>query len=292
MRGSKSVPRRALGLLVTVALVVGFVPVPPGFAAGSSTASVSSALRYVEAAKNNAKGIAGPLSAPSAKRVLVQWTPGVQDSQIKAAGDLLGFKVVRSSAKIGWTLVESTRTGLAPTDLASSLRKARLASRAEVEKSLSAADVGPNDPLFPEQWSLNNTGQSDGTPGADISAPEAWTSHGTGSKNIVVAVVDEGADIFHEDLAPQIWVNSDEIPGNGRDDDKNGYVDDVNGYDFFNRDETVYDAIDGDRHGTHVSGIIGAVGDNGKGTVGVNWNVTIMPVKFLGPGGGWDFDGA
>jgi hypothetical protein len=231
-----------MGLAVTVALAVGIVPVGQGFATGAS-ATASGNLRYVQAAKQNAKGVAGPLQAPTAKRVLVKWTPGVQAAQIAAASDLLGFKVLRSSSKVGWTLVEPTRTGLTPSDLAASLRKTRLAAKAEVEKAYTVSTTGPNDPRFPEQWSLDNVGQAGGTPGADISAPEAWSAHGTGSKDIIVAVVDEGADIYHEDLADQIWVNTGEIPGNGRDDDGNGYIDDVNGYDFFNRDGTVYDAM-------------------------------------------------
>ncbi|MDO8950660.1 MAG: S8 family serine peptidase [Actinomycetota bacterium] len=292
MRARSSLTRRLMGLVVVAALVAGFVPVGQGFATGA-TAAGAGTPRYVQAAKENAKGVAGSIQTLTAKRVLVRWTPGVQTEQIAAAGGLLGFKVVRTSQKLGWTLVEPTRKGLAPVDLATSLRKTRLAARAEVEKTYTVAvRTGPNDPLYPEQWSLSNYGQTGGASGADISAPEAWAAHGTGSKDIVVAVVDEGSDIYHEDLAGQIWVNTDEIPGNGRDDDKNGYVDDVNGYDFVNRDATVYDAVDGDRHGTHVSGIIGATGNNGKGIAGVNWNVTIMPVKFLGMGGGTDYDGA
>ncbi len=163
MRGKASLPRRAIGLVVAMTLVAGFVPVGQGFAAGAQATS-GGALRYAEAAKQNAKGVAGPLESATPKRVLVKWTPGVQDSQIKAAGDLLGFKVVRTSAKVGWTLVEPTRKGLAPADLATSLRKTRLAARAEVEKVYSVASTGPNDPRYPEQWSLNNTGQTGGTP--------------------------------------------------------------------------------------------------------------------------------
>ena len=291
MRGSTSLPRRALVLALTMALVLGIVPAGQGFATGGTTAS-GDTPRYEEAAKTHAKGVAGSLETLSAKRVLVKWAPGVQPAQIKAAGDVLGFKVVRTSAKLGWTLVETTRKGLAPADLAASLRKTRLAAKAEVEKGYTVAAPAANDTLYPKQWALENTGQTGGTNDADMDAPEAWADHGTGSKNIVVAVVDEGIDIYHEDLAGQIWLNTREIPGNDRDDDKNGYIDDVNGYDFYNRDGSVYDPVDGDRHGTHVAGIIGAVGNNNKGVAGVNWNVTIMPVKFLGPGGGWDYDGA
>jgi subtilisin family serine protease/putative cell wall-binding protein len=150
----------------------------------------------------------------------------------------------------------------------------------------------PNDPLFAEQYALHNIGQKDGKPDADVDAPEAWLEKGTGSAGIVVAVTDTGVDRKHADLAANMWINTREIPGNGRDDDRNGYVDDRYGYDFYNYDDTVFDPHDGDQHGTHVAGIIGAVGDNGTGVSGVNWDVAIMPVKFLGPWGGGDFEAA
>lgn len=143
----------------------------------------------------------------------------------------------------------------------------------------------PNDPEFPKLYGLHNTGQSGGTPDADIDAPEAWDTT-TGDADTVVAVIDEGVDINHPDLRENIWTNPDEIPGNGRDDDGNGFVDDVNGWDFFNNDASVYDSEDGDAHGTHVAGTIAARGGNSIGVVGVNWRAGIMPLKFLGPDGG------
>ena len=130
----------------------------------------------------------------------------------------------------------------------------------------------------------NNTGQSGGTPGADISAVEAWDIT-TGSSSVLVAVIDEGIQITHPDLAANIWLNPGEIVGNGIDDDGNGFIDDINGWDFFNNDNSVFDGASDD-HGTHVAGTIGAVGNNGTGVTGVNWNVTIMALKFLGPTGG------
>ena len=146
------------------------------------------------------------------------------------------------------------------------------------------ADAIPNDPRFDELWGLNNTGQSSGTPGADISAVEAWDIT-TGSSSVLVGVIDEGIQITHPDLAANIWVNPGEIAGNGIDDDGNGFIDDINGWDFFNNDNSVFDGPSDD-HGTHVAGTIGAVGNNSTGVTGVNWNVTIMSLKFLGPTGG------
>jgi len=116
-------------------------------------------------------------------------------------------------------------------------------------------------------------------------AEEAWGADIIGSNQVVVAVLDDGIDINHEDLRQNIWVNPGEIPGNGKDDDQNGYIDDVNGWDFFNNDNSVYDGSLTDAHGTHVAGTLGAVGGNGIGVAGVAWNVKILPLKTLGPGG-------
>lgn len=146
----------------------------------------------------------------------------------------------------------------------------------------------PNDPLFIRQWGFYNTGQtaliSRGVAGADINAPEAWDIN-TGSDDVVIAVIDTGFDYLHEDLKDNIWINPGEIPGNGIDDDGNGYVDDVYGYDFAadlsgNNDN---DPMGFDNHGTHVAGIIAARGNNGIGVTGVCWNAKIMAIKGFRP---------
>ncbi len=132
----------------------------------------------------------------------------------------------------------------------------------------------PRDPEFTRQWGLKNTSLE----GADIHAADAWDI-GVGGKSskgsdIVVAIVDRGMDMEHEDLKPNLWTNPLEIPGNKIDDDGNGYVDDVNGWNAFSKNGNVV----AERHGTHVAGITGAAGNNGKMVSGVNWNVKIMPV--------------
>ena len=124
----------------------------------------------------------------------------------------------------------------------------------------------PNDPRFGDLWGLHNTGQAGGTADADIDASEAWDIT-TGSSGVVVGIIDTGIEYTHEDLAANIWTNTGEVPGNGLDDDGNGYVDDVYGIDAYNGDS---DPMDDNNHGTHVAGTIGAVGNNGVGVAGVN----------------------
>jgi hypothetical protein len=134
----------------------------------------------------------------------------------------------------------------------------------------------PNDTRFNEQWALNNTGQSGGTVDADIDAPEAWNISTGGvtfdSDTIVIAIIDGGCDLNHDDLP--YWYNYGEIPANGIDDDNNGYVDDYRGWNAYDSNGTV----SSNSHGTHVAGISGAKGNNNLGVSGVNWNCKIMPI--------------
>jgi subtilisin family serine protease/subtilase family serine protease len=146
----------------------------------------------------------------------------------------------------------------------------------------------PNEPFFSTLWNMHNTGQTLGTPGADIRALQAWDLT-QGDPNLVVMVIDTGIDTAHQDLAANIWVNPLEIPGDGIDNDANGYVDDVNGIDVLNVDSN---PMDDHGHGTHVAGTIGAVGNNALGVVGVNWRVKLLPCKFLDAAGNGTVDKA
>ena len=130
----------------------------------------------------------------------------------------------------------------------------------------------PNDQYYSNQWALGEQG---------VNIGDTW-SKTTGSKNIVVAVVDTGIDYTHPDLKDNLWVNSREIPGNGIDDDNNGIIDDIYGANFL--DDTG-DPYDDNGHGTHVAGIIGAKGNNSIGITGVNLTTSIISLKFLDAGG-------
>ncbi len=160
-------------------------------------------------------------------------------------------------------------------------------SFAEADYALGVQTI-PNDPNFGSDWGLNNTGQTGGTADADIDAPEAWdTARGTGQH--IVGIIDTGVLYTHPDLAANIWTNAGEIAGDGIDNDGNGYIDDLHGYDFANNDG---DPTDDNGHGTHVAGTIGAVGNNGIGVAGVAWTTKIMALKFLGAGGSGSTSGA
>ena len=157
---------------------------------------------------------------------------------------------------------------------------------AEPDYILHTTATIPNDTYFGLQWGMHNTGQdirgTTGAADADIDMVEAWDI-ATGDPNFVIAVIDSGVQWSHPDLDTNIWSNTDEIAGNGVDDDGNGYIDDVRGWDFYDNYNNPDDA---DGHGTHVAGTIGAEGNDGEGVTGVMWECQIMPLRFIGPFGG------
>ncbi|MCH2132484.1 MAG: S8 family serine peptidase [Phycisphaerales bacterium] len=128
----------------------------------------------------------------------------------------------------------------------------------------------PNDPLYSNLYGMEA-----------INAPEAWDDF-TGDPDFVIAIIDTGLDYNHQDIAANAWRNTAEIAGNGQDDDGNGYVDDVYGYDFANNEG---DPMDSNSHGTHCGGTVGGVGNNGVGVAGVNWQCQLAGVQFLSSGG-------
>lgn len=136
----------------------------------------------------------------------------------------------------------------------------------------------PNDPKLNQQWALEK-----------VKASSAWNLS-TGSRDVVVAVVDTGIDWSHEDLKDSIWQNTNEVAGNNKDDDGNGFVDDVRGWDFNGADNDPMDETSSRNpgHGTHCAGIVGAIGNNSVGISGMAQKVSLMPVRFLGADGSGD----
>ena len=143
--------------------------------------------------------------------------------------------------------------------------------------TVQAFDTIPNDPMYGDLYGMDQ-----------INAPQAWDNH-VGDQEFIIAVIDTGVDYNHQDLVANMWTNPGEIAGNGQDDDGNGYIDDVHGYDFYNYDS---DPMDSNGHGTHCSGTIGGVGNNGIGVAGVNWRCRIVGAQFLSAGGSGSNQGA
>ncbi|HSO76068.1 MAG TPA: S8 family peptidase [Blastocatellia bacterium] len=155
---------------------------------------------------------------------------------------------------------------------------------AEPDYILQASETVADDPFFTQMWGLSTLGCffcGPDQPTANIDALRAWDIT-TGSNDVVAVVLDTGIDVAHEDLAENVWVNPHEIAGNGVDDDANGFVDDVNGWNFFDKTNQVFKSSGEDLHGTHVAGSIAAAGNNGKGVTGVAWRASLMSLKFLG----------
>lgn len=202
--------------------------------------------------------------------------PDSVGSQLEQRLAGLGVKFSKHFATLNITILQTADPNKPVEEIIDHLQNSGMVEYAELD-GIVRTHLTPNDTQFGNMWNLDNTGQSGGTVDADIDAPEAWDIH-TGNANNAVIVLDTGVDYGHEDLQANMWVNPGEIPANGIDDDNNGYVDDIHGIDVFNNDS---DPMDDHGHGTHVSGTLGAVGNNGTGVVGVNHNIKIIGCKFI-----------
>lgn len=217
----------------------------------------------------------------SDQKLLALPLPGVSGTELASIEAAAGLSLDREFARIDGLRVIRVSGGKTIAEARADLAASGMYGFVEFDYIKQTAAT-PSDPDFADgsQWHHQNNGQSGGTLGADIGSVEAWDIR-TSASNIVVAVIDSGARLTHQDIAPNLWVNSDEIAGNNRDDDGNGYVDDVHGINARDGSGDPTDPPD-EGHGTHVSGIIGAAANNGVGGAGVAWQVQLMPLKFLG----------
>jgi len=225
------------------------------------------------------------------------WVVAFDDRPGRAAG-IERARAVAQSLGIEPTFVDATGTGRyakfeTPVQITEGMTQAALRNfpglKAFNPDTLSFTTLIPNDARFNEQYVHLNTGQfvpglGPGLSGADMKSTEAWNTS-TGSRQVVIAITDTGIDLDHPDLAANLWFNPGEIAGNGVDDDANGYVDDVNGWDFANNDNSPDDPEE-QGHGTAVAGSTGAVGNNGLGVVGTMWTVQLMGLKIFPDDGG------
>ena len=220
-------------------------------------------------------------------RVLVRFRATSSRAAISAAHSALRSEVLGEFESVDRLQVARLAEGVNVQQALNHYRKNPDVLYAEPDYLVHAIST-PNDPQFTTQWNLHNTGQNGGKPGADIHAPEAWALT-TGSSGVVVGVIDTGVDYTHPDLAANVWVASSSFTVNTA---NGATVECASGTHGFNAASSSCDPADDNGHGTHVSGILGAVGNNSIGVAGVNWNVQILPCKFLGSDGTGFISGA
>ncbi|PKH91865.1 peptidase S8 [Pseudoalteromonas sp. 78C3] len=231
-----------------------------------------------------------PQAAASSDSVIVKYKKNATPQMRKQARSLVKAKITdlnNDEVDDNFTSLFSGRlakfkvSGMSTKEAIERLKSHQAIEYVEPDYRVSIAANTPNDPRFDELWGLNNEGQTGGIADADIDAPEAWEIS-IGSRDVVVGVIDTGVDYSHPDLADNAWINTDEIAGDGIDNDGNGYIDDIHG---INAITDAGDPMDDQGHGTHVSGTIGASGNNSTGVVGVNHEVSIVGCKFLDAAG-------
>ncbi|MCP4174495.1 MAG: S8 family serine peptidase, partial [Fuerstiella sp.] len=236
-----------------------------------------------------------------ANEILVQYLPAAPSSVFEQTG-VAGISVVETihsnrMQTTGYGRIErvSIPDGVAMEDAILDIQNSPFVAYAEPNYIYAAASIS-NDPYYTDGdlWGMygddspSAIGPGGTTNQFGVHAENVWNQGTVGSSDIFVGIIDTGVQVTHPDLVDNIWVNPFD-PVDGVDNDGNGYVDDIHGWDFVNNDNSVYDGTFDD-HGTHVAGTIGGTGGNASGVVGVNWDVTMIPMKFLGQNGGTTAD--
>ena len=233
-------------------------------------------------------GAGAPRAVPG--RIVVVWRTAASRADARRLADRAG---VTPAPKVDSVQTVRVARGASIAAVVREYRRSPLVRFAEPDR-IDTVMAPPNDTHFGQQWALDNTGQSHkitqyphlhgtsrtGHADADVDAPEAWAAQ-SGHDPVVVAVIDTGVDTTHPDLANSLWTNPGEVAANHIDDDGNGYVDDVHGWDFYDKDKNPRPASGkANSHGTHVSGIIAAERDNATGISGVCGDCQIMALRI------------
>ncbi|MGI8978352.1 MAG: S8 family serine peptidase [Pirellulaceae bacterium] len=229
-------------------------------------------------------------------QLIVQFKEGVSEAAESAfLGGLISSQLVEHiHAAAGRLDVLQLPAGASADDLLQQLRDNPAVAYAEPDYLVQPSSYVSNDTYYTSGslWGMYGDDATSPTNAFGSQADEAWAAGNVGSTSVVVGIIDEGIDYNHPDLAANIWTNPVDV-ADGVDNDGNGYIDDIHGWDFANNNNTIFDGTTTngvDHHGTHVAGTIGGVGGNGQGVAGVNWNVKMISAKFLGPNGGYISD--
>lgn len=290
--------QKIINKVLSVILIFTFLisSVSPGYAVSESKSKhvqncISTAREKLDSITSGSSVEKSVQGSPT-KRLLIKYKNGTRSNETNIAIERkLGKKILKKKhfKRLSIELLEVDESNQSNT--VEELKKMDNVDIVQPDYQLTLNYV-PEDEMYPNEWGLKNTGQvvrgNEGVLGVDINAEAAW-NEAMGTKDIIVAVLDTGIDIDHDDLNKNIYKNTEETPGDGIDNDGNGKIDDVNGWDFANDDSSVFDNAAEDEHGTHVAGII-AASMNQKGTVGIAPNVTILPLKFIKNGVGYTSD--
>ncbi len=277
-------PRISNGAIAVTLVLLGIGPLaPPAFAQNGQHA----AAPVVRAVERQPEYVPG--------EILVRFADDARATEMDLAHTRLGSWGVRKFHRLGNLQHIKLGPGVSVKEAIEHYRRNGRVLYAEPNWIVHSVETVPTDTMFNQLWGLRNTGQTGGLADADIDATNAWDLT-KGSRSVVVAVIDTGVDYNHPDLAANIYQG--DCTGAGVDNDANGYVDDCHGWNVVgnvnnpNAPVPNGDPMDDNGHGTHVSGTIGAVGNNNAGVTGVNWQVTIIACKFMDSTGSGNNAGA